>query len=88
MIKLPLDRVAYANWDKTIDYYNTLSEPPREKIIEAEKLNRRIDRGDSEDDFVFLDKDEWEHIKTHRVDTNKMWRKFFERVQPKEENND
>ena len=41
MIKLPLDRAAYANWDRTVDYYNSLSEPTSEDIKMAEKFNTR-----------------------------------------------
>lgn len=77
MIKLPLDRAAYTNWDRTVNYYNNLSKPTREEIMMAEKFNTR---NYGKDAFIFLDKDEWKHIKTYKIDTDEMWRKYYKRI--------
>lgn len=83
MIKLPLDRAAYANWDRTVDYYNNLSEPTSEDIKMAERFNTRDYK---KDDFIFLNKAEKEHIETYKIDTFEMWRKFYKKTLPIGEN--
>lgn len=77
IIALPIDRVAYTEWDEKVDYYNSLPEPTAEDIAKAERLNTY---NYGENPFIFLDKDERKHVETYKVNTDEMYRKFYKRV--------
>lgn len=77
LIKLPIDRVEYSHWDERVDYFNNLEEPTAEDIARAKRLNT-CDYG--ENAFLFLSEEEEEHVKTYKVDTDEMYRKFYKRV--------
>ena len=77
LIKLPMDRVEYAHWDEKVDYFNSLEEPTAEDITRAKRLNT-CNYG--EDAFIFLSAEEEEHVKTYKVNTDEMYRKFYKRV--------
>lgn len=76
LIKLPLDRVEYSHWDERVDYFNSLEEPTAEDIARAKRFNT-CNYGDA---FLFLSEEEEEHVKTYKVDTDEMYRKFYKRV--------
>lgn len=77
LIKLPMDRVEYSHWDERVDYFNSLEEPTAEDIARAKRFNT-CNYG--EDAFLFLSEEEEEHVKTYKVNTDEMYRKFYKRV--------
>ena len=77
LIKLPIDRMEYSHWDERVDYFNGLEEPTAEDIARAKRLNT-CDYG--ENAFIFLSAEEEEHVKTYKVNTDEMYRKFYKRV--------
>ena len=77
LIKLPIDRVEYSYWDERVDYFNNLEEPTAEDIARAKRLNT-CDYG--ENAFIFLSAEEKDHVKTYKVNTDEMYRKFYKRV--------